>query len=366
MRSSELANRKGFTLILSVLLIVVFLGAAVMAVDVGHMRLARADVHSAADAAALAGIEKYAATGDTAQARSEAKLYAAKFKADADTLLVAYHVVGGWDSTKSYPNAFVALGTAGASPADDVVVQHVENYIFAGALAGRIQQHTASATSIAVGIAQKSVSKSTCVAPMVMPLSSLFSQLGEAKGNTDSLTASDVSKLMGVSTDTLSIPLQNGTKVNTLTDVFYQAQLPPVLRADGTKPTGQSNSASWYRSAITCDDGTDPPVGVGDWLGTVPGVDATSTKKGIANASGGNYPVTVEVLLADQIGTPQPGLGCPCLHVAYVGAFTFTQAPDNKGVVGYFSALSPPSGGIVTSGTGSGPLELFTKTHLVY
>ncbi len=35
----KLSNRKGFTLILSALLIFVFLGAAVMAVDVGHMQV---------------------------------------------------------------------------------------------------------------------------------------------------------------------------------------------------------------------------------------------------------------------------------------------------------------------------------------
>ncbi len=66
----KLSNRKGFTLILSALLIFVFLGAAVMAVDVGHMQLRRADVHAASDAAALAGIEKYVGTGRRRQRRS--------------------------------------------------------------------------------------------------------------------------------------------------------------------------------------------------------------------------------------------------------------------------------------------------------
>jgi len=85
----KLSNRKGFTLILSALLIFVFIGAAAMAVDVGHMQMRRAELHSAADAAALAGIEKFAATDDAAAALAEAQLYAGKFKADNTTLSLA-------------------------------------------------------------------------------------------------------------------------------------------------------------------------------------------------------------------------------------------------------------------------------------
>ena len=69
----KLSNRKGFTLILSALMIFVFIGAAVMAVDVGHMQMRRADVHAASDAAALAGIEKYRGYDDAAAALAEAQ-----------------------------------------------------------------------------------------------------------------------------------------------------------------------------------------------------------------------------------------------------------------------------------------------------
>ena len=70
----KLSNRKGFTLILSALLIFVFIGAAVMAVDVGHMQVRRADVHAASDAAALAAMEEFTSqTGGMRRQRASSR-----------------------------------------------------------------------------------------------------------------------------------------------------------------------------------------------------------------------------------------------------------------------------------------------------
>lgn len=226
----KLSNRKGFTLILSALMLVIFIGVAAMAVDVSHQRLNRADVHSAADAAALAGIEKYASTGDAGLASAEASLYAGKFKADASTLIVASFTMGGWDSTLSYPAAFKALGAAGTVPADDVVIQHAANYIFAPALFGHITQHTASATSIAVGIDNKSVTRSSCVSPGLMSFGALQAQLGTSD---NPLTDADIQALATNHTP-FHFHIPQGNKVSGPVDTeFVQINLPPSITAAG-------------------------------------------------------------------------------------------------------------------------------------
>jgi Putative Flp pilus-assembly TadE/G-like len=368
----ELSNRKGFTLILGVLLITVILGTAAFAVDAGHENLNRAQVHAAADAAALAGMEKYAATVDASSALAEAQLYASKFKADNAALsLQAADFALGHCSAPCSPSTFVAGAPDSVAKA---TIRDTTHYAFAPVFRVfglDIQNHLTSATSIAVGQATKEITKSTCVAPIVMPLSALFHEIGDnTKGNSDTLTASDVAKLSGTSSNPMTIPLQNGSKVNTLDSVFYQAQFPPVMTADSIQHGGQSNSASFYRNAITCTGGV-APIGVGDWLGVVNGTKANQTQAGLDNADGGTLPVTVEVVLADFIGSPTDKFGatvpgCPCLHIGYVGAFTFT-ADDNKSVTGYFTTLSPLAGGVVQSDTlHSAPLGQISKIRLIY
>ena len=371
----ELSNRKGFTLILGIFLITVILGTAAFAVDAGHENLNRAQVHAAADAAALAGMEKYAATLDESSALAEAQLYASKFKADNAALsLQTADFALGHCSAPCSPATFVAGAPDTVAKA---TMRDTTHYAFAPVFRVfglDIQNHLTSATSIAVGQSKKEVTRSTCVAPIVMPLSALFHEIGDnTNGNTDTLTASDIAKLSGTSSNPITLPLQNGTKVTTLDSVFYQAQFPPTMTADSIQHGGQSNSASFYRNAITCTGGV-APVGVGDWLGAVNGVKANATQSGLSNADGGSGPppaVTVEVVLADAIGSPTDKFGatvagCPCLHVGYVGAFTFT-ATDNKSVTGYFTTLDPLAGGIVQSDSShSAPLGQISKIRLIY
>src|SRR5690242_5230216 len=85
----RLKNRKGFTLILSVLLISVLLSVAVFAVDVGHANLVRAELQAAADAAALAGVAEFDAVGRSDSAFLEANAFARNFRADSVHLTVA-------------------------------------------------------------------------------------------------------------------------------------------------------------------------------------------------------------------------------------------------------------------------------------
>lgn len=364
----KLSNRKGFTLILSALLILVFIGAAAMAVDVGHIQMRRAEVHSAADAAALAGIEKFAASDDAAAALSEAQLYAGKFKADTTTLSLAAgdFSLGNWD---------VAAGTftPGGLPtnAARATIHYNGALTFAPVLFGHISQHVSSATSIAIGMPSKSVTQSTCVAPVVLSFADLLTQLGLPL-NTTTLTQADINRLMSATAaDAVTLDIPIGNKVNGPdAGEFYQVELPPVLTAGGVTQTGQNPSASDFKNAFTCSGG-EPPVGVGDWLAILNGQDANQAKQGMDNASGSSYPATIEVALTGSYSntvTPacaEGGAIKGCFQVLYLGAFTVTERPDSKGVTGYFTALDPLAGGVTGTGNAPGPLAL-VKTRLVF
>ena len=155
----ELSNRKGFTLILSALMLVILIGAAAFAVDVGHMQVRRADAHAASDAAALAAIEEFFASGNRGDsALLEAQAFAHRFKADTTHLTVAAadFAMGFWSGT-----AFTAGGSD--TNAVQLTVRYTGNYTFAPALPGGLTQHVVSATSVATGVGSKlTVTRSTC------------------------------------------------------------------------------------------------------------------------------------------------------------------------------------------------------------
>ena len=53
--SAKFKNEKGVTLVYVAILLVVFLGIAALAIDIGYHRVVRNQLQNAADAAALAG-----------------------------------------------------------------------------------------------------------------------------------------------------------------------------------------------------------------------------------------------------------------------------------------------------------------------
>jgi Flp pilus assembly protein TadG len=78
-RESRLKNRRGVALAFVALLLVVFMGMAALAVDLGMLYGARTEAQRVADAAALAGALEFAASGgDEDAARAEAISYGAK------------------------------------------------------------------------------------------------------------------------------------------------------------------------------------------------------------------------------------------------------------------------------------------------
>ena len=132
-------NRRGFTLILMMLLMTVFIGAAAFATDFGKMYLIRGQLQAAADAGALAGIYVVAqgwkdSTVDTARA------YTAKHKVGTAFYVGAPRSVapGNWkDTAVCSPagscSAFVGNGNnwnAGGIDAVRVIVNSTATYNF--------------------------------------------------------------------------------------------------------------------------------------------------------------------------------------------------------------------------------------------
>jgi hypothetical protein len=204
------------------------------------------------------------------------------------------------------------------------------------------------------------------VSPGLISYSALLSQLNTTD---DPLTAADVAKLSTVPAQPFTFTIPNGNKVSGVkaTD-FVQINEPPTLYAAGAPgDPGAPNSAD-YRAAFSCDNEANPAVGVGDWVQPLDGQKAAQTRLGMANVAG----QTIEVLLADTFGTPA---GCPngqgsgplngCFQVKYIAAFHVT-AVGNMSISGYFTSISVPGGGIVTSSTSPGPVEQVTKIRLVY
>ena len=354
-------------MILAVLLITVFIGAAAFAVDVSHGLLRRTQTHVAADAAALAGIMEFATLHRADSALVEADSFAAQFKADTAHLTVASadFTLGNWSGT-TFTAAPLPAGTD--TNAARAIVRYTGSYVF-GPVFG-IASHQSSSTSIAIGVNGKTITKSSCVSPVVLSYQALLDAIyppAGTKNTSYSLTSGDVTLLnaQGYSNAVnLSIP----NKADLSTSEFIQVNLPPAQYADGTVGNPGSNGSPPFMAGYTC-TGTADTVGVGDWLQFLPGQKAGKTEVQLDSLAGlvGGYPVKVEVAIADTLSQPSPTNAlCPCYRVKYLGAFTITSS-GKKGVTGYFTSLGVrPAGAIATGGSGTvGPLTL-VKTRLVY
>ncbi len=232
----KLSNRKGFTLILSALLIFVFIGAAVMAVDVGHMQLRRADVHAASDAAALAGIEEYAA--DRAMPISallEAQAFAGKFKADSTTLTLAAGGLQPWASGTEPTFTRGLAPDTNAARGDGSVHRHP--HVRSGAVRTHFARTSRPRRRSPSASLQSVTQVDVCRAGGDVVSVDMLSQLGLAPGLGDTLDAGGhrfarQGWLVGWP---ITFDIPNGTQVNLAgPGEFYQVNVPPRETAGGT------------------------------------------------------------------------------------------------------------------------------------
>lgn len=361
----RLTNRRGFTLVLGVLLITVFIGAAAFAVDIGHMYVLRSDVHAAADAAALAGVTEWARKGDKDSATAEAQTFAARFKADTVGLSLAVGdiVMGHW----APPSGSLASLT---SPAADtnavrVTVRYNGNFFSFGRFLG-FNTHQVTATAIAV---HGSVGSTECMRPLAIPYQSLLDVLyppPPQKPTTYNLTSDDVTALNQLTVANPTV-LKLGSPGGTNPGQFYAVDLPVGEYADGTAPlTKPITGANQYRtllgsscSVLNAQEGT---VHVGDWLQPESGNIVGPTGQGVDDfCTLFTCPSKAIVALYDNLADAPGGHCNSCYHVKYLGVFNIVgfDKPSQQ-VTGNFTGLLDAAGGF--SGT-PGPIQ---KNALVY
>ena len=359
----RLKGRRGVTLVLTASMMTGLLIAVGFAVDMSRMYLYRTELQSAADAAALAGVITLS-SGGGATAINDALDYNQRNKVgDSIRTLVAGDIYpGNWSLANVWSDR---AWTDADANAVKVTTRYPGSFTF-GKLAGLTTKNL-TATAIAV---HGSVGKDKCVRPWAVPyvlmLQKIFAPNPAPDPTTYNLTDADVAKLR-----TMTAADWVDLKVGDSKDVinsgnFYGVELPPQEYANGTAGSPWSGGSN-YTTAIStsCENlasmmGSNPFVGVGDWLAPENGNMKTPTKKAVQDLCGitnpavdCTTPVRVIIALWDQSGdAPHFNSGCggKCFHVKYMGVFYVTGYNESTDAVkGFFQTMSDPGGGFVAA-----------------
>lgn len=346
----RLRARPGFALLLASLLLIVFVGIAAVALDFSRMYLFRTQLHTASDAAALAGALRLM-NGDPRGAPDTAIAYGTSHLVEkaAATMTATDVVPGTWDFIGStFTPAPGGDWFAAANNAVEATARYVAPFTF-GKFFGFTTRNRAATSIAALG----SVGSTWCVRPWAIPYASMLQILYPANTPpvTYNLTSSDVTRLRSLTMANEILLKVGNASGSPVPGSFYAVRLPPVQYADGTvgNPRG---GAGRYRDAIGAPCGALPePVGVGDWLQAEQGNMEGPTRDGTAILCGvGGNPqsficspaVPVKIALWDisdaSVAPPN------AFRVKYIGAFYvtgFSKGPSGTldGVTGYFQSL---------------------------
>lgn len=365
--SEKLRNRDGFTLILTVFFLTVLLGSASLAVDMSSMYLLRAQLQSAADAAALAGAVGLA-NGEANAAQSSVTTFNRANKVGDSTNTLSTMTAGTWDGTFHAGN-----WTDASANTVQVTVQYPGAYMFARAFGKTTQMLHATAIAVA-----GSVGTSHCVRPWAVPYRDLLDHINSSFPITHDLTAAEVSSLRNATlADTLELN-QSGT--DGAPHQMRSVSFPPLEFASSPyQGNPNSPSANTYRdeisescTALTSDIGS-RGVSVGDYLQGASGQMTGPTEQGVnqllcgsnSTCPAGTAAKQINVAIWDTFGASPHGYcsatgNSACYHVKYVGIFYVTgYNHSGNSVKGYFSAVGDPTGGFSPK---IGPIQ---KTALV-
>ena len=356
-------NRRGVTLVLMVFMLTVLIGSAAFAVDFGRMYMFRAQLHSAADAAALAGTFRVSQPHlDRSDALDTAVSYGTRATVGGTAVgLAPVDVIpGSWTRA----GGFVPDPDLNWNSSTVDAVQATTRYtgVFTFGKFFGFTDRPISATSVAV---RGSVASATCVRPWGIPYQLMLNSLAAAFGGTPQdattydLTPLDVTHLSKL-TIANNMALKVGDQSATVTNGnFYGVRLPPILYADGTLGNPWSGGNDYRTaegascatiSAMMAAQGAGPAVGAGDWLQAENGNMIGPTMQGVQDLcglSGSNYVCKPEVRITaalwdvsgDAPGTS--GCGGKCFHVKYMGVFFVTGYDTvNDAVTGYFQTMS--------------------------
>jgi hypothetical protein len=342
--SAKLQNERGVTLVYVALLLVVFLGMAALAIDVGYNRVVRNQLQNAADAAAIAGCNMlYARAPVTfpaplpnwAAASAEAANAITINTADNIPLSVGAIATGWWDITQPPPGSLWSGSpptspppntppTSNYGPAVSVTIVKTGSQNsgpivnFFGAILGK-PTTDAGATATAVAASPGSV-RPGAVIPVAI-----------------SKTVAD---------------LYGGT--NTPITIGSPYMYPNTLAGQWTSFLLDDNSATSVRGLISGGNPTTLSIGQDIWI--VPGVTntlyANPNQPSIDNTYAGMdiiFPI-VDATLIDSTHSEQPIVGFIGFHIdhAYGGSI--------KTIVGHFATMPSYGGGPI--GPYYGPLDL--------
>jgi Flp pilus assembly protein TadG len=363
----KLKNRRGVTLVLMAFMLTVLIGSAAFAVDFGRMFLFRTQLHTAADAAALAGVFQVLQKAPSS-ATDSAISFAAKHKVDtmAVSLSASDVIPGTWTAAGGF---VTSTWTDPNLDAVQVTTRYTGAYGFGKVLG--LSSHNVTATSQAV---MGYVGMTTCVRPVALPYQALLDQLTKDDGvvrdaATYVLTQPDVTALRnaGVADAVQLRVTDEGT--SPVNGNFYGVQLGPYEYADGTLGNPNTGMANFNTDlgGPCSGESYQGTVGPGDWLAPENGEGGNNIPSGIAQLCGlspsdvnGNKTVACptpypEIKAALWAPNPSPPSGCSnCFYIKVVGVFAVTgyvSTPGHTagdGVIGYFTAM-PSSGSLTTT-----------------
>ena len=368
----RLKNRRGVTLVLMAFMLTVLIGSAAFAVDFGRMFMYRAQLHTASDAAALAGAWQILQKDPNSAPDSAIAIANRHYVGTTSVSLAPADVLPGtWTSAGGF---VVSTWTDPNLNAVQVTTRYTGTYGF-GKIFG-LTSHDVRATSQAV---MGYVGKTTCVRPVALPYQALLNQLTTHDGvvrdaTTYVLTDADVATLRaaGVADAVQLRVTDEGT--SPVNGNFYGVQLGPYEYADGTLGNPNTGMANFNTDlgGPCSGESYQGTVGPGDWLAPENGEGGNNIPSGIAQLCGlspsdvnGNKTVACptpypEIKAALWSPNPSTPAGCSnCFYIKVLGVFAVTgyvSTPGHTagdGVIGYFTAM--PSTGSLT--TIPGPIQ---------
>lgn len=302
-------NQRGATLVTVALVMVVLLGFAALALDIGHLLVVRNELQNSADAAALAGASYFypqippsspsppAWATATTQATSAIGLN----KSDGVTLTPGTVQVGYWDLASPPPGPAYTLKSTGITtplpydcPAVQVTVtKNVRNYL-AQVIGIPNSDVSAKATAVVT-------SPGTALEGSLMPFAISEAAKNQLQDNVFIIADEDVNGVKGCTK--LGISTMCGQWTTMLTD--------------------GSNTNNWIKELV---DGTSssPERRIGDSINIVPGTRASDYKETIEHLVGKIITLPVVSSLDSRPDIPDsPGgyrtiIGFVCFHLSSV------------------------------------------------
>ena len=352
---ASMRSKRGATLVLVAIMMTALIGFAGIAVDASRLYVMRAELQTAADAAAIAGIVEVK-DKRPANATTIAIQYATNNVVEHTAPTVAASDVepGTWNFAT---NAFTTLGTW-TDPALNAVratAHYPGSYTFARVFGGTGQTVHARAIG-AIGY----VSTTDCLKPWAVSYQTLLDALYPPAGTKNisyNLTAQDIQTLSGMAAPANQVTLLNGT-----TNQLTPGNIAQVVVGS---PWNGNNA---YKNAIT---GACPnlEIGPGTILNGDPGAGSGQTAQAIQTLCGVNGNpktfacpgVKVKLAIWDQNnGATGANL---TVRVKYVGVFGITLFTAGSGsaadqITGFFSTMATTGSFSATPGPTTGAIAL--------